>query len=267
MEQLRKLIQHCKETNPEIRFPKASEELIVHLENVLLPHLMRIIKKDNTLFEGDERVVLFPEITFTWKGTDDGWRALHVALLYAVLHGDPKEKFGKIIEQIKTMIPGGQSDQIMSILEDKENQDSLKEMIDLVMNTRLASVVGDLIQTLGPSTDLGIDFEDPNELIRMMQNPGDNEAIKELMDRAQLLLKERIQTGKIDQRELIREIEMLRAKMTSKFGKYMNEMVVGAREQPATGNTADQIMSNSPEARRARMVARLQRKLAEKSRK
>jgi hypothetical protein len=267
MEQLRKLIQHCKETNPDIRFPKASEELIVHLENVLLPHLMRIIKRDNTLFEGDERVVLFPEVPFIWKGTDDGWRALHVALLYAVLHGDPKEKFGKIIEQIKTMIPGGQSDQIMSILEDKENQDSLKEMIDLVMNTRLASVVGDLIQTLGPSTDLGIDLEDPNELIRLMQNPGDNEAIKELMDRAQLLLKDRIKSGKIDQRELIREVEMLRAKMTSKFGKYMNEMVVGAREQPATGNTADQIMSNSPEARRARMVARLQRKLAEKSRK
>jgi hypothetical protein len=267
MEQLRKLIQHCKETNPEVRFPKASEELIVHLENVLLPHLVRVIKKDNTLFEGDGRVVLFPEVVFVWKGTDEGWRVLHVALLYSVLHGDPKEKFGKIIEQIKTMIPGAQADQVMSILEDQENQDSLKEMIDLVMNTRLVSVIGDLIQTLGPTTDLGINFEDPDELIRLLRNPSDNEAVKELMDRAQLLLKERIETGKINQKELIREIEMLRAKMTSKFGKYMNEMVVGARGQPATGNTGEQILSNSPEARRARMVARLQRKLAEKSRK
>jgi len=55
--------------------------------------------------------------------------------------------------------------------------------------------------------------------------------------------------------------------MTSSFGKYMNEMVVGQREQPATGNTSRQILSNSPEARRARMMARLQRKLGEKSRK
>jgi hypothetical protein len=44
-------------------------------------------------------------------------------------------------------------------------------------------------------------------------------------------------------------------------------MVVGQREQPATGNTSREILSNSPEARRARMLARLQRKVAEKSRK
>jgi hypothetical protein len=267
MEQLRKLIQYCKDTNPEVRFPKASEELIVHLETVLLPHLVRVIKRDNALFEGDERIALFPGLVFTWKGTDEGWRVLHIALLYAVLHGDPKEKFGKIIEQIKTMIPGAQVDQVTAILEDTENQDSLKEMIDLVMNTRLASVVGDLVQTLTPDTDLGINFEDPNEIIALMRDPSGNPAVKEMMDRAQLLLKERIETGKINQKELIREIEMLRAKMTSKFGKYMNEMIVGAREQPATGNTSDQLLSNSPEARRARMVARLQRKHAEKYRK
>jgi hypothetical protein len=87
------------------------------------------------------------------------------------------------------------------------------------------------------------------------------------MERAQEHLKERIQTGKINQQELIREIEVLRAKMTSTFGKYMNEMVVGQREQPATGNTSREILSNSPEARRARMLARLHRKLGEKSRK
>jgi hypothetical protein len=86
------------------------------------------------------------------------------------------------------------------------------------------------------------------------------------MQRAQEVLKERVESGKINQQELIREIEMLRAKMTSSFGKYMNEMVVG-RDQPATGNTSRQILSNSPEARRARMLARLQRKQQEKSRK
>ena len=87
------------------------------------------------------------------------------------------------------------------------------------------------------------------------------------MNRAHEMLKDRIQTSKINQQELIREIEMLRAKMTSTFGKYMNEMVVGEREQPATGNTSHQILSNSQEARRARMLARLQRKQQEKSRK
>jgi hypothetical protein len=134
------------------------------------------------------------------------------------------------------------------------------------MNTRLAAVIGDLVQSVR-FEDLDINLEDPDELIRLMRNPQDSDALKEIMSRAQEILKERIASGKINQQELIREIEMLRAKMTSSFGKYMNEMVVGQREQPATGNTSRQILSNSPEARRARMMARLQRKLGEKSRK
>jgi hypothetical protein len=60
---------------------------------------------------------------------------------------------------------------------------------------------------------------------------------------------------------------MLKAKFQSSFGKYMKDMVGIARDRPETGNTANQIMSNSPEARRARMQARLQRKLHEKGRK
>jgi len=187
-------------------------------------------------------------------------------LLYAILNGNPKEKFGAIFEQLKEALPGSRQDEVMKILEDEDTQNSLKEILDLVMNTRLASVIGDLIQSI-KFEDLDINFEDPDELIRLMQNPQDSEALKEIMSRAQEILRDRIETGKINQQELIREIEMLRAKMTSTFGKYMNEMVVGQREQPQTGNTSRQILSNSPEARRARMLARLQRKLGEKSRK
>jgi hypothetical protein len=189
-----------------------------------------------------------------------------MALMYSVLHGDPKEKFGAIFEQLKSALPGGRQDEVAAILEDKATQDSLKEIIDLVMNTRLVSVVGDLVQSI-KFEDLDINLEDPDELIRLMRNPQDSDALREIMARAQEILKDRIQSGKINQQELVREIEMLRAKMTSAFGKYMNEMVVGEREQPATGNTSRQILSNTPEARRARMLARLQRKQQEKSRK
>ena len=79
-------------------------------------------------------------------------------------------------------------------------------------------------------------------------------------------LEERIRTGRINQKELIRELETLRAKFQSTFGKYLNEMVVG-QQGNTTGNTSETIMGNSPEARRARMAARLQKKLREKGRK
>jgi len=252
---------------PETKFPKASDELFAHIEKELLPHLMKIVKKDNTLFtDVDMAPELFPGITVKWDGKDEAWNKLRMALLYAVLNGNPKEKFGAIFEQIKGALPGGRQDEVMALLENEETQDSLKEILDLVMNTRLASIVGDLVQSI-KFEDLDINLEDPDELIRLMQNPQDSDALKEIMSRAQEVLRDRVETGKINQQELIREIEMLRAKMTSTFGKYMNEMVVGQREQPATGNTSREILSNSPDARRARMLARLQRKLGEKSRK
>jgi hypothetical protein len=267
MEHLRNLLQHFKERMSDTKFPKASDDLFAHIEKELLPHLMKIVKKDNTLFtDVDTAPELFPGIRVKWDGSDEAWQKVRMALMYAVLHGDPKEKFGAIFEQLKSAIPGNRQDEVTGILEDEETQNSLKEMLDLVMNTRLASVIGDLVQSI-KFEDLDINLEDPDELIRLMQNPKDSDAIKEIMSRAQEILKDRIETGKINQQELIREIEMLRAKMTSTFGKYMNEMVVGQREQPATGNTSRQILSNSPEARRARMMARLQRKLGEKSRK
>ena len=267
MEHLRNLINHFKEKMPETKFPRASDDLFAHIEKELLPHLMKIVQKDNTLFtDTDTAPQLFPDIQVKWDGSDDSWHKLRMALLYAVLNGNPKEKFGAIFEQLKGALPGSRQDEVMKILEDEETQNSIKEMIDLVMNTRLASLIGDLVQSI-KFEDLDINLEDPDELIRLMQNPQDSEALKEIMSRAQEVLRDRIETGKINQQELIREIEMLRAKMTSTFGKYMNEMVVGPRDQPHTGNTSRQILSNSPEARRARMLARLQRKLGEKSRK
>lgn len=266
MEHLRNLISYFKEKDHERVWPRASEELIAHVEEVLLPHLLRIVKKDNTLLA---EVELFPgiKVDSIWDGSDDAWKKLQMTLLYAVLHGDPKEKFGTILETIKGMLPGGtsQADEISKIIDDEETQSSLKEMLDLVMNTRLASIIGDIIQSIEYS-GLEIDFDDPEKLLEMAKNPGEHPVLKELMERAQFILEDRIKSGKINQQELIREIEMLRAKFQSSFGKYLNEMVVGTAGN-TTGNTAQQILSNSPEARRARMLARLQKKQQQKVRK
>jgi len=263
MDHIRKLIDYFKEKNPELRL-KGSEEHFLHLETVLLPHLLRVIQKDNTLLS---EIEIFPGLNLgaSWDGSDDAWKRLQMALLYSVLHGDPKEKFGKIIETVKSMIPGGlpQGDEIEAMLSSEENQSSMKEMLELVMNTRLASIVGEIVQNIDIA-ELDIDFEDPEKLMEMMRNPQGSPVLKELMDRAQQLLKEKIETGKINQKELIREIETLRARFQSAFGKYLNEALVGDAGGGTTGNTSQQILSNTPEARRARMLARLQKKHREK---
>jgi hypothetical protein len=263
MEHIRNLINHFKEK--EVPVPRASEDLFKHIEDTFLPHLLRVLQKDNTLLA---EVELFPSLKVEWTGDEKEWRLLHMALLYSVLHGDPKEKFGKIFETLKTFIPGGteQGDEISKILEDEENQSSFQEILALVMNTRLAGIVGDIAQSL-KFDDLDIDFENPAKLLEMMRNPQESPVLTEIMDRAKILLEDRIRSGKINQQELVREIELIRAKFQSSFGKYLNEMIVGDAGGGTTGNTSQQILSHHPDARRARMLARLQKKQQQKARK
>lgn len=267
MEHLRKLRQFFRDKDYTFRIPHVDEAMVKHLEDTLLPHLLRVLKKDNTLIA---EVELFPGLKcdHLWDGSDDAWKRLQMALLHAVLQGDLKEKFGKISETVKGLFPGqsAQAEEIEKLLSDEGNQNSIQEMIELLMNTRLASIVGDIAQSL-TTVDLGINFENPEELLNMMRNPNESPVLRELMDRAQQLLEEKIRRGHINQQELIREIEMLRAKFTSSFGKYLNEMIVGDAGGGTTGNTSAQILSNSPEARRARMMARMAKKRQEKVRK
>lgn len=261
MEHLRKLMNYFKEKEvPGI--PRASEEILKHIEDTFLPHALRVLKKDNTLFN---EIELFPGVKVPWTGSEEEWNLLNMAILYSVLHGDPKEKFGKIFEAVKGILPGD-SDEISKVLEDEETKNSFQEILELMMNTRLASLMGDIANSIRYD-DLELDFENPEKILELLRNPQDSPAIKVMTERAQEALKERIESGKINQQELIREIEMLRAKFQSSFGKYLNEMIVGDGGGGTTGNTSGQILSNHPEARRARMMARLQKKQKEKARK
>ena len=262
MEHLRTLVNAFKDKHPGL---KAKEELFQHIEQTLLPHLLRVIQKDDTLIA---EIELFPGIKVEWEGGDDNWKKVHMALLYSVLHGDPKEKFGKILEAIKSVVPGGstQADELDKILADEDTQSSMSEILELVMGTRLMSLVGEVVTSLQFS-DFNLNIEDPEKLMEMLRNPQDHEGLKDLMDRAKSILEDKIKTGKVNQQELAKEIEVIRAKFQSSFGKYLNEALLGEETGERTGNTAQQILSHHPDARRARMLARLQRKQQEKARK
>jgi len=258
MEHLRTLVGLFREAHPEL---KARDELFAHIEQTFLPHLMRVLQKDNTLLS---EVDLFPGIKVAWAGSEEQWKALHMAFLYSVLHGDPKEKFGALFESIKNLVPGlggaaGQKSEIESILEDEETKGAMSEMLELIMSTRLVSLVGDILGSLSFET-LGLDLENPESILEMLRNPQEHAGLKELMDRARMILEERVKSGKLDPQQLRRDIEMIRAKFQSSFGKYLNEAILGEPAGNATGNTAQQILSNHPDARRARMLARLQKK-------
>lgn len=262
MEHIRNLVNAFREKHPGL---KAREELFIHLEQTFLPHLLRVMQKDNTLFTECE---LFPGIKVEWDGSDDSWKRFHMAMMYSVLHGDPKEKFGKVFEAVKAAMPGqgtDQADEIQKILEDEETKSSMSEILELVMGTRLIGLVGDIVSSINLE-DLDLNLENPEQILEMLKNPKDSPVLNEIMDRAKQILEDRVQTGKINPQELRRDIEMIRAKFQSSFGKYLNEAILGEEAGNTTGNTAQQILSNHPDARRARMVARLQKRQQQKVR-
>jgi hypothetical protein len=265
MEHIRNLVNLFREKHPGL---KAREELFAHLEQSFLPHLLRVLQKDNTLMS---EVDLFPGIKVEWDGSDEQWKKFHMALLYSVLHGDPKEKFGSIFEAVKKAMPGGvgagsdQADEIQKILEDEDTKGAMSEILELIMSTRLVSLVGDILQNLS-FDDLNIDMENPQSILEMLRNPQDHAGLNELMERAKMILEDRVNSGKINPQELRRDIEMIRAKFQSSFGKYLNEAILGEDSGNTTGNTAQQILSNHPDARRARMLARLQKRQQQKTR-
>ena len=270
MDHLRAFIKCLKDKHPDINFPRASDEVYTRLTDVMTPHGMKIMHRDASLFRGPETPQPFEgvDMRVAWVESEETWKALHLTMIYSFLRGDPKEKVAQVMEAMKHVLPHTHrdTDEILKTLETEETSSAMSEIFELLMKTRLASIVGDIAASI-KLDDIGIDFERPEEILEALQHPERSHAVRQIMEQVKTMLEDRIKSGKINQQELIREIETLKAKFQSSFGKYMNEMVGVAREGPATGNTAQQIMSNSPEARRARMQARLQRKLHEKGRK
>jgi hypothetical protein len=71
-----------------------------------------------------------------------------------------------------------------------------------------------------------------------------------------------MRSGSLKKEDFVREIEMLKEKFKHSLGKLFKTEMFGETDRPT--QTSETIMSNHPEARRARMLARLQRKVAKK---
>jgi len=92
---------------------------------------------------------------------------------------------------------------------------------------------------------------------------------KKAVSAVQKMIEQKMRTGSLKKEDFIREIEMLKEKFKHSLGRLFKKEFFD--ETPAAGAggdrptpTAADLMSNHPEARRARMLARLQRKVGKK---
>ena len=104
-------------------------------------------------------------------------------------------------------------------------------------------------------------LENPEELMDMLKNP-EHPYVQKIMGKVQGIIKEKIRSGAISQNDIVREVEAIKAKITSIFGNMFND-ALGGRQGDIPSSA---LLGNSPEARRQRMLARLQKKHQQKLR-
>jgi hypothetical protein len=226
------------------------------------PHVSLIIQKDSSFFNEDRTVFGRNLSKLEDTKRDLIFKYLVPCMIASFFHGDIKQKVGKISDIIKNLwnASGQKNDAVTNILNDEASEGRFKDILDFVLKSRLVKIFTSLMESFDMS-EFELNVEDPAELIEMIKNP-ENPVIKKIITKIQNTIKDKIRKGEFDQNTIASEIEAIKAKVMSLFGNIFNDALGGRRQ----GNLpAAAIMGNSPEARRQRMVARLQRKLQEKN--
>lgn len=238
------------------------EEDVKHIET-FYPDALKILQREDSFFSV-ERKLFGINLSSLWSREvpkDDLWKHFQMCVLGGFLHGDIKDKIGSIIEVFKSYWThtGNQSDEVNKILNDKASEDHFKAILEFIMETKIAKMFMDIVEQVDIK-ELNINLESPEEIMEMIKDP-ENPVIKKIVSKIQGILKAKMQRGEITQQQIIGEVEAIKAKVTSIFGNIFNEaMGLNRGETPAAV-----LVGNSPEARRQRMLARLQKKQRDKN--
>lgn len=246
------------DVNPTAKF---EESEILKFEELVTPHVLRILQKDATLFDSPFEVFGVDISPIFAKKPDMIWKHVQACSMAAFLNGDIKTKFSKILDSLKSIWggTGHNTDEIDKLIGNPESQDKISEIFEFVMTTRVAKIVMNMAEQLDIS-ELGLDFENPEEVIKVFQNMENNPVIEKIMKKIQAILQDKVKKGEFTKETLTQDIERIKVKVQEAFGDMFNGML-GARQAEVAPAV---LLSNSPQARNARMRARLQRKVEER---
>lgn len=250
--------EFCKEVFPgeeiQIDLTKAVDEF-----ETFYPEVVKIIQKDVTFFD-TERIVFGRDLSQV-ADKDTVWNNLPACLFASFLHGDIKKKVDKVVGLVKNIwnASGQQNDDITNVLNDEASQGRFEEIIQFILESRLAKIFKNMIESIDLS-DFELNIESPEQVIELIKNP-ENPVVQKMIKKIQGMIEDKVKRGEINQQLIIQEIETIKAKAIGLFGNIFNDALGGRQaDVPATV-----LMANTPEARRQRMIARMQRKLHEKN--
>jgi len=259
MDTFKNSLEELQKEYPDVTFSEANEDANVTEMEAMYSGVLTLLQKNADFFSSER--ILYGVNLSELAPSDTMWKALHMCLFSSFFHGDIKKKIGTVLSAVKSLWgnTGETNTEVERLLNDDKTEDYLQEMFDYATNLRSAKVVADIIEEFDVES-LGLSFDNPTELMELVRNP-ENPVMKKAIDSIQKLLKNKLENGQINQQQLMSDIEGIKAKVQSLFGNVFNEMMGGRRGE--VGSSV--MMSNSPEARRQRMLMRLQRKQREKT--
>lgn len=224
----------------------------------LYPEIISIVQKNNDLFTKTYTVFDRP---LSELNADILWKYLPTCIYVSFTTGNIGDKLESLIGLAKSYLmanPNEKTDEISKILNSENAESSIKDFIEYCTNTRIARILNDILTNFDAS-EYEYLLKNPEQFMEIAQNP-DHPIVHKFVQQFQNLLKERVQRGEINQHQLTQDIEGIKAKLTGMFGNALMEALGGTKsDTPAWA-----LNSNSPEARRQRMLARLQKKQREK---
>ena len=183
-------------------------------------------------------------------------------LFSSLFHGDIKTKLKDLLPELLGIFKEqfGNTDEIDKILEDEAKTSKITEFFEYLKESMFAS----LLLSVFESTDLSeISTIDPQEFVndplKLQQHP----IVVKIQTQIQSVMRNKVEKGEFTKERIMNEFEVFKQKIQGLFGDYMNE-TMGTTKSDLPPEI---IMGNSPEARRARMLARLQRKLKDRKNK
>lgn len=259
MEAFDSCLKDLRTSYPDVVFADVDVDENIREVEAMYTSVLLLLQKNLDFFQTER--ILFGVNLSELEVSDALWKSLHMCLFSSFFHGDIKQKLGTILNTVKSVWSnsGESNDEVQRILEDEKTEDYLQEMFDYVTNLRSAKIIADILEEIDVES-LGLSLENPMELFELVRNP-ENPTMKKAIESVQKLLRNKMESGQISQQQLMSDVEGIKAKLQNMFGGALNEMLGGRRGE----TNAAVMMSNSTEARRQRMLARLQRKQREKT--
>lgn len=252
-------VAHIVHTNypTEIDFHQEVE----YFKATLQPLFIQIVQKDASIFS--EPRFFLRGIDFSILMKDDSkteklWTYTRLLLACSYLGVDIMDT----IKQVWSKFTGKtDTDEIDDVLKEEKTQSGIQELLETLKETRIFKLGMEVMENLNiEKLGLGeIDFSNMENIIEMVKNP-EHPVTKKAIQSVQGLIEEKMRRGSLRREDFIAEIEMLKEKFKHSLGKlFKSELFGDTTERPV--QNAQTLMSNHPDARRARMLARLQRKL------